>query len=220
MTITVHHLEYSRSLRVLWLLEELELDYAVLSYARTEAFRAPPELAAVHPLGRAPVVDVDGRVLAESGAILEYFVEREGKLRPSTPDDLIEYRFFLHYAEGSAMPPLLVQLILDKLRAAPMPFFIKPVARKIADTLESSFSGPAIALHFGFVDDVLSRRPYLAGEAFSAADIQMYYAVEAALARGKGQWSNLAAWRARVGERPAFRRAEAKGGPAMRPDAG
>lgn len=220
MTITVHHLEHSRSLRVLWLLEELGLDYSVLSYARTAEFRAPPELAAVHPLGRAPVVEVDGHVLAESGAILEYFVEREGKLGPNTPNALLEYRFFLHYAEGSAMPPLLVQLILDKLRVAPVPFFVKPIARKIADTLETNFSGPAIALHFGFVDDVLARRPYFAGDDFSAADIQMFYAVEAALARGKGQWPNLAAWRSRVEERPAFRRAVAKGGPAMSPDAG
>lgn len=217
MSITVHHLEFSRSLRVLWLLEELELEYAIKSYARTEAYRAPPELAAVHPLGRAPIVEVDGRTLAESGAILEYFAEREGKLRPQGPEARLDYRFFLHYAEGSAMPPLLVQLLVEKIRTAPVPFFIRPVVRKIADQLHSNYSGPAIDLHFGFVDDILGTRPFFAGAEFTAADIQMFYAVEAALTRGKGRWPHIQAWRTRVEERPAYRRAAAKGGPAIGP---
>jgi len=215
MTIVVHHLEFSRSLRVLWLLEELELDYAVESYARTKEFRAPAEFAKVHPLGRAPVVEVDGHVLAESGAILEYFVEREGKLRPVEVDALLQYRFFLHYAEGSAMPPLLVQFIVTKLRTAPVPWFLRPVVANIGGKIESSFSGPAIDLHFGFINDTLASRPYFAGPEFSAADIQMFYAVEAALARAKSSWPHLQAWRDRVVGRPAYRRAESKGGPAM-----
>lgn len=216
--LVVHHLEHSRSLRVLWLLEELELRYELKRYARDENFRAPPELSAVHPLGRSPVVEVDGHVLAESGAIIEYFVEREGgRLRPQEPEALRQYRFFLHYAEGSAMPPLLVQLLVEKIRSQPVPFFVKPITAKLGDGIEQGFSGPAIATHFGFVDAELAKRPYFAGGELSAADIQMIYPVEAALTRGKGQWPNLRAWQQRVTARPAYRRAESRGGPAMPP---
>ncbi len=215
MAIVVHHLEYSRSLRVLWLLEELGLPYEIKSYPRNKEFRAPPELAQVHPLGRAPVVEVDGHVLAESGAILEYFVEREQKLCPTDDEEKLQYRFFMHYAEGSAMPPLLVQLIVNKLREAPVPFFVKPVVKQIAGQVETSFSGPAIQLHFGFVNDVLTERPFFAGQTFSAADIQMIYAVDGALMRGGGKWPALQAWRDKVTAREAYRRAEEKGGPSM-----
>jgi glutathione S-transferase len=217
MSIVVHHLEHSRSVRILWLLEELGLGYEVKTYRRDKQFRAPPEFAKVHPLGRSPVVEVDGRVLAESGAVIEYFVEREGKLRPSDSDGLLEYRFFMHYAEGSAMPPLIVQLIVRKMRTAKMPFFAKPIARSLANQVEASYSGPAIDLHFGFVNDTLQRRTYFAGDEFSAADIQMLYPVDAALFRRAGDWSALREWRKRVTERDAYRRAEQRGGPTMPP---
>jgi len=214
--LVVHHLEHSRSLRVLWLLEELGLPYDIRRYARDANFRAPPELKAVHPLGRSPVVEVDGRVLAESGAIIEYLLEREGgKLRPEELDAKLRYRFFLHYAEGSAMPPLLVQLLVDRIRNQRVPFFVKPITRKIAEGVEQAFSGPAIATHFGFVENELLARPYFAGSEFTAADIQMIYPVEAALLRSNGDWPSLRAWRERVTARPAFQRAEAKGGPSM-----
>lgn len=216
--LVVHHLEYSRSLRVLWLLEELGLPYEVQSYARDENFRAPPELKAVHPLGRSPVVEVDGHVLAESGAIIEYFVERAGgKLRPQGQEAQLRYRFFLHYAEGSAMPPLLVQLLAEKIRSQKVPFFVRPVTRKIGDGLEKNFSGPAITTHFDFLESELAKRPYFASDDLSAADIQMIYPVEAALLRGRGDWPNLRAWRERVTARPAYQRAELRGGPAMPP---
>ncbi|RYZ07435.1 MAG: glutathione S-transferase [Myxococcales bacterium] len=216
--LVVHHLEYSRSLRVLWLLEELSVPYEIRRYARDRNFRAPPELKAVHPLGRSPVVEVDGHVLAESGAIIEYLVEREGgKLRPTDLEQLLRYRFFLHYAEGSAMPPLLVQLLVEKIRAQAVPFFIKPITRKVAGGLEEGFSAPAIATHFGFVESELATRPYFAGQDFTAADIQMIYPVEAALLRSGGEWPSLRAWRDRVTARPAFQRAQSKGGAAMPP---
>lgn len=215
MAIIVHHLMFSRSLRILWLLEELGLEYELVRYERDANFRAPPELEKAHPLGRAPVVEVDGLVLAESGAILEHFADREGRLRPTSVAGLREYRFFLHYAEGSAMPPLLVQLLVERVRSAPMPVFVKPIARRIAQEIEASYSGPAIERHFGFVERVLSERPWFAGEEFSAADIQMFYPAEAALRRGKGKWPHLLDWRARVTAREAYRRAERKGGPAM-----
>jgi len=182
MTITVHHLEFSRSLRVLWLLEELGLEYSIRSWKRDANFRAPAAAAEVHPLGRFPMVEVDGRVLAESGAVLEYFADREGKLRPADDDESLQCTFFLHYAEGSLMPPLLVELILTRLRAAPMPFFIKPVARGIADKVRQSYSGPALDLHLGFVEQTLGGRSYFAGDQLSIADIQMFYPVEAASA--------------------------------------
>ena len=138
MSIKVHHLNYSRSLRVLWLLEELGLDYSIQSWERDKDFRAPAEAAEVHPLGRFPMVEVDGRVLAESGAVLEYFADREGKLRPTEDEEKLECRFFMHYAEGSAMPPLLVKLITSRLRQARVPFFVKPIARGIADQVDKS----------------------------------------------------------------------------------
>ncbi|MGB8329806.1 MAG: glutathione S-transferase [Polyangiales bacterium] len=215
MGITVHHLDFSRSLRVLWLLEELELPYAIQWWKRDANFRAPATAAEVHPLGRFPMVEVDGRVLAESGAVLEYFSDREGKLRPTDEAEKLECTFFLHYAEGSVMPPLLVELILARLRAAPMPFFIKPVARGIADKVAQSYSGPALDLHLGFVEQTLSQRPYFAGEHFSIADIQMFYPVEAALSRVSTTRPNMSAWRERVSSRPAYQRAEAKGGTAV-----
>jgi glutathione S-transferase len=143
-------------------------------------------------------------------------VERSGgQLRPQEHDALLRYRFFLHYAEGSAMPPLLVQLLAEKIRAQKVPFFVKPITRRIGAELERSFSAPAIATHFDFVDNELAKRPYFAGSELSAADIQMIYPVEAALQRGKGAWPNLRAWRERVKARPAFQRAETRGGPAM-----
>lgn len=179
------------------------------------SFVPPPEFARIHPLGRSPVVEVDGHVLAESGAVIEYFVEREGKLRPSETEALLEYRFFLHYAEGSAMPPLLVQLLMNKIKERPLPFFIKPIAHKIARQVELAYSQPALALHFGFVNDTLAARPYFSGDEFSAADVQMLYPSEAAISRGGGDWPHLRAWLERVKARPAYVRAEAVGGPSM-----
>ncbi len=207
MSITVHSLEKSRSIRAAWLLEELGLPYELREYQRDQNLRAPAELAKVHPLGRSPVVEVDGHVLAESGAVLEYFVEREQQLGPTTPEEKLEYRFFLHYAEGSLMPPLLVQLITNKLESAPMPFFAKPIVREIAKRIQSSYSGPAIQLHMGFVDDTLEGRPYFAGETFTAADIQMFYAVDVAFVRGGAEWAHAHAWHDRVTKREAYNRA-------------
>jgi glutathione S-transferase len=215
MTIKVHHLNYSRSLRVLWLLEELGLEYSIEPWERDKNFRAPQEAQRVHPLGRFPMVEVDGRTLAESGAVLEYFADREGKLRPTDDEEKLECRFFLHYGEGSVMPPLLVRLILTRLRGAPVPFFVRPIARGIADKIDQSYTTPALDLHLGFIEKTLGERPYFAGDTFSIADIQMFYPVEAALSRSGGEYPNMAAWRERVTSRPAYQRAEAAGGSAV-----
>ncbi len=160
--LTVHHLNNSRSQRVLWLLEELDVPYEIVRYARDpKTMLAPAELRAIHPLGKSPVVTDDGRTFAESGAIIEYLVERYGNGRLAPPPGSPErhdYTYWLHYAEGSAMPPLLLKLVALRIAHAPMPFFARPIARKIAATLQSGFVDPQIDLHLGHVDGALARR--------------------------------------------------------------
>ncbi|MFT5683050.1 MAG: glutathione S-transferase [Myxococcota bacterium] len=214
--ITVHHLNRSRSTRILWMLEELELPYTLKVYKRNpKTMRAPPELAEVHPLGRAPVVSVGEQVLAESGAILEHFADSHPTLRPTDPAALQEYRFWLHYAEGSLMPPLLVRLILNRLRTTKLPFLIKPVAKGIADKIDANFSTPAIQQHFAFIEAHLAENAWFAGDEFTAADIQMSYPVAAGLPRAglTTPTPAIAAWLAKIEARPAHQRAIEKGGP-------
>jgi glutathione S-transferase len=217
--LIVHHLNNSRSQRVLWLLEELGVDYEVRRYNRDPAtLLAPPELRAVHPLGKSPVV-VDGdKVLAESGAILEYLVEAHGQGRMAPPagsPERLRYRYWMHYAEGSAMPPLLLKLVFDRIGKAKMPFFIKPVARIIAARARDGFIQPQIDQHLDFMEAELERSLWFAGEHFSAADIQMSFPLEAAHARAglDGLRPRLMEYLARIHARPAYQRALARGGP-------
>jgi glutathione S-transferase len=217
--ITVHHLNNSRSQRVLWLLEELGLDYTIVRYQRDpDTLLAPPSLRAIHPLGKSPVV-VDGEhVLAESGAVLEYLVERYDSAHafapsPNTPERL-RYRYWMHYAEGSAMPPMLLSLVFSRLKKAPMPFFVRPIARGIADKALSGFVAPQVKLHLDYMENELNRQPWFAGEAFSAADIQMSFPVEAAAARaGIEKYPHLQSFLQRIHKRPAYQRALEQGGP-------
>lgn len=217
--ITVHHLAHSRSQRVLWLLEELGLDYAVKRYERDpETSYAPPELRAVHPLGKSPVITDGGQVIAESGAIIEYLVEAHGagRLKPAPGSaDARRYTYWLHFAEGSAMPYQLMHLVFQKVRNAPVPFFIKPVARGLADHVLKTFVQPNIDDQLRFMEAELATRPWFAGDAFTAADIQMSFPVEAA-AKGAGLGSthpHLADFLARIHSRPAWQRARERGGP-------
>jgi glutathione S-transferase len=155
--ITVHHLNNSRSQRVLWLLEELELPYDIVRYERDpKTMLAPPELRKVHPLGKSPVVTTDeGLVLAESGAIIETLIERhgQGRLAPAAGSaEALRYRYWLHYAEGSAMPPLLLKLIFDRIESSKMPFFVKPVARMIAGKAKAGFVAPNLKTHLDFME--------------------------------------------------------------------
>jgi glutathione S-transferase len=218
--LTVHHLENSRSQRILWLLEELEVPYNIVRYKRNpQTMLAPPELKKVHPLGKSPVVtDGDGRVLAESGAIIETLIERhgQGRLAPAagTPD-FDRYRYWLHYAEGSAMPPLLLKLVFDRVESTKMPFFVKPIAKAIAGKVKSSFISPQLTTHFDFMEGELSKQPWFAGSAFSGADIQMSFPLEAAASRGglDGSRPRLMDWLARIHDRPAYKRALERGGP-------
>jgi glutathione S-transferase len=218
--IRVHHLNNSRSQRVLWLLEELEVPYEVVRYQRDkETMLAPPELRAVHPLGKSPVVTDGDNTLAESGAILEYLVDRHGggRLIPAdhTPERL-RYTYWLHYAEGSAMPPLLLKLIFDRVESAPMPFFVRPIARGIARKVKSTFIEPQLETHLSFMESELGKSPWFAGESFTAADIQMSFPVEAAKARAgvtRDSRPHLFAFLERIHSRPAYQRALETGGP-------
>lgn len=212
--IVVHHLERSRSHRVLWLLEELGVPYAMRVWKRERSGRAPKELRAVHPLGRAPIVVVDGVALAESGAILEELVERvgDGRFRPTDDEGMRRARFWLHYAEGSLMPPLLVALIFGRVRKAPWP--VRPIARAIAAQVDRSYTRPEIDNHLSFIESELTRSPWFAGDAPSIADVQMSFPLHAAVSRAAPDaWPSIRAWLARVHARPAWQRAVDKGGP-------
>lgn len=219
MNITLHHLKRSRSHRVIWMLEELGLDYTIREYDRDpKTMRAPPELKKAWPLGRAPVLEIDGLSLAESGAILDHLADMSGKLKPASDSEAyVRYRYFLHYAEGSLMPPLLVRLITSQLKGPAVPFFVRPLTKSIANTLDAAYAGPEIANHVAFLEGELEGRTYLAGDALSAADIQMSYPVEALLARAGagGSTKNISAYLERLRARPAYRTALEKGGPVM-----
>jgi glutathione S-transferase len=212
--ITVHHLDNSRSQRVLWLLEELGVRYEIKHYKRDRhTMLAPPELRQVHPLGKSPVISDGDVTVAESGAIIEYLVATHGgKLRPTAPDDALRYTYWLHFAEGSAMPPLLMTLVFDRVRKAPWP--VRPAARLIADRVMADFVLPNIDRQLAFIDDELKTRPWFAGKAFSAADIQMSFPLEGAAARvGVDRYPAIAGFLERIHARPAYRRAIEKGGP-------
>jgi glutathione S-transferase len=217
--IVVHHLNNSRSQRVLWLLEELGVAYEVKRYERdAKTMLAPPELLAVHPLGKSPVI-VDGPVtVAESGAIVEYLIDRygAGRLIPAagTPQRL-RYTYWLHYAEGSAMPPLLLKLVFDRVAKAPVPWPISAVARRIAGTVQSTFIGPQLKRHLDYMEAELAAHAWFAGEAFTAADIQMSFPVEAAASRAglNASRPNLMAYLERIHARDAYQRALQRGGP-------
>ena len=219
MTIVVHHLNNSRSQRVLWLLEELGLPYEVKRYQRDPGtMLAPPELRAVHPLGKSPVIEDEELKLAESGAILEYLAGRygEGRLVPAAGSpERLRYTYWMHYAEGSAMPPLLMKLVFNRVQSGPMPFFVRPVARGIARRVLASFVEPNIARHLDYMEGELAARPWFAGGEFSAADIQMSFPLEGAAARGGLDASRpkLMGFLDRIHARPAYRRALEAGGP-------
>lgn len=217
--IVVHHLNNSRSQRVLWLLEELGLPYEVRRYERDrKTLLAPPELRAVHPLGKSPVIADGDRTLAESGAILEYLVERYGTGRlvpPAGSDARLRYTYWMHYAEGSAMPPLLLKLVFDRIATAPMPFFAKPIARSITDKVLRGLVEPQLRTHLDYLEGELAGREWFAGDEFTAADIQMSFPVEAAASRAglDAGRPRLWAWLQRIHARPAYRRALEQGGP-------
>jgi glutathione S-transferase len=214
--ITVHHLNNSRSQRVLWLLEELGVEYEVRRYQRDPGtMLAPAALREIHPLGKSPVITDGPLTLAESGAIIEYLVETHRRLAPpaGTPQ-WRRYRYWMHYAEGSAMPPLLMKLVFDRMERAKAPFLVRPLVRGIARRAKRSYIEPQIALHLDYLESELAASPWFAGDDFTAADIQMSFPVEAAAARGglDARRPRLMAFLDRIHARPAYRRALERGG--------
>jgi glutathione S-transferase len=216
--IIVHHLNNSRSQRVLWLLEELGLDYELKLYQRDpKTMLAPPSLKAVHPLGKSPVITDGENTIAESGAIIEYLLQQYGggRLIPAAGSkDRLRYTYWLHYAEGSAMPPLLMKLIFARLGRPPMPALLRPLARSIANGVQRNYIDPQLKAHLDFMEGELGKSAWFAGEEFSAADVQMSFPLEAAQSRGGLDASRpkLFAFLQRIHARPAYRRAIDKGG--------
>ncbi len=204
MTIIVHHLNNSRSQRILWLLEELGEPYEVRRYERDrKTMRAPQELRAVHPLGRSPIVEVDGHRLIETGAIMDYLVTRAGGRfgPPSDAEGAIRYRQFMHYAEGSMMPPLLALLVVGKLGLLGRP--ARPTVQRMLDD------------HLDWLETELVSRPYFAGHVFTAADMMMSFPLEASRARGglDDRRPHLIRWLDTMHARPSYQAALAAGGP-------
>ncbi|QND73898.1 glutathione S-transferase family protein [Tardiphaga robiniae] len=218
--LTVHHLNNSRSQRVLWLLEELGTPYEIIRYNRQPNMLAPPELRAIHPLGKSPVITDNGNTIAESGAIIEYLVKTYGNGRLIPPDNTPErlrFTYWLHYAEGSAMPPLLLKLIFLMLPKR-APLLMRPVVNAIAAKALNTLVDPQLKQHMAFWEGELSKSEWFAGSEFTAADIQMSFPLEAASARaGLEQGHPKAmAWLAKIHARPAYQRALEKGGPYSR----
>jgi len=225
--LTVHHLETSRSQRILWLLEELGVPYELKVYRRDPKTRlAPAGLKAIHPLGKSPVVTDDGEVIAESGAIIEYLVEKYGHLGQGELAHLEpargtrehrQCRYWMHYAEGSLMNWLVMKLVFVTLPTRPMPFFARPVARGICAKVQQQLIDPNLQAAVGFLEDHLARNRWFAGGEITVADFQMSFAVEALLSRATsaGAPPHLSAYRDRIRARPAYQRAEAKGGPTI-----
>jgi glutathione S-transferase len=216
--ITVHHLNNSRSQRVLWLLEELGVPYEVVRYQRdAKTMLAPPALLAVHPLGKSPVITDGGVAVAESGAIAEYLVDSYGAGRfipPAGTPERRRYTYWLHYAEGSAMPPLLLKLVFDRVAATPMAWPFSAVARRIASSVQGAFIGPQLTRHLDFMESELAHRPWFAGSEFTAADTQMSFPLEAARSRAglDANRPNLVDFLSRIHARDAYRRALERGG--------
>jgi glutathione S-transferase len=216
--ITVHHLNNSRSQRILWLLEELNVPYQIKKYQRDPVtYLAPKELKNIHPLGKSPIITDKKKTIAESGAIIEYLTKNYSKnLFPflDNEDKKDELVYWLHFAEGSAMPPLVMKLIFEKIKSSPMPFFIKPVAKMIANKVLENFVMPNINGNFDFIEAHLKNNQWFLGDNFSPADIQMSFPLEAGLARleNKDNYPNIKKYVNAFQSRPAYKEALLKGG--------
>ena len=215
--LTVHHLENSRSHRIIWLLEELGVDYDIKRYRRDkETGLAPPELLDVHPLGKAPVVTDGDKTLAESGAIIEYLVYEydDGGLKPAEGTaEQLAYTYWLHYSEGSFSPLMLLSLVIARIEDAPVPFFVKPVTRGIAAKVRGGFLDANVKRHMEYMESALSGSKWFCGDRFTAADVQMSFAIEAAEVRTDlSAYPRLSGFLSAIRARPAYQRAVEKGG--------
>jgi glutathione S-transferase len=215
--LTVHHLNHSRSQRILWLLEELGLDYEIKRYQRLPSGLAPRQLKEVHPLGKSPVITDGDLVLAESGAMAEYLLETydtEYRLHPAPGDPLRQrHRYWLHYAEGSLMPWLLLKLVFGRLKGPPVPWALRPITRKIASQVNATLIGPNLKTHGAFLEDALADTGHFVGDALTGADILMSFPVQALVERGGAALPHLSAFVQQIQARPAYQRALERGGP-------
>lgn len=217
--LTLHHLNNSRSQRILWLLEELGLDYHIEHHTRDPITQLAPEsLKKVHPLGKSPVISDGKKVIAESGAIIEYLAETYGSdwIPTHDSDAYLQYKYWLHYAEGSLMPYFVMKLVFDKVKNSPLPFLLKPIVSPIVNTIYSevmkSFLGPNIASNLQFVEAHLAQSEWFAGPAISGADIQMSFPLEAGLQNSRRSYPHIQGFLERIHARPAYQKALTVGG--------
>jgi glutathione S-transferase len=216
--LTVHHLENSRSHRIVWLLEELGIPYQIERYGRDkETGMAPPEILDVHPLGKAPVITDGDKTIAESGAIIEYLVYEydDGRLKPEEGTaERRAYTYWLHYSEGTFAPLMLLSLVMGRIEKAPLPFFAKPIAKGIAGKVRGGYLDPNVTRNLEFMEWTLSKSKWFCGDRFTAADVQMSFALEAAEVRTdlSSSYPNLAAFLEAIRARPAYKAALDKGG--------
>ena len=222
MMIEVHHLEHSRSQRIIWLLEELGLPYRITRYARdSKTYLAPPELLKVHPLGKSPVITDGNITVAESAAIVEYLIDEAGGTKRPAPGTQAhrDYTYWMHFAEGTAMPPLVMTLVFDKIENAPVPALLKPIvlpiARAISKQVKNNFIKPNLQKQFAYIDSVLGKNEWFCGKEITGADFMMIFPLEAALSSTlpKHGFPNIAAYVDRVHAMPSYQRALEMGGP-------
>ena len=221
--LKVHHLNQSRSQRILWALEELGLPYQLIHYQREKNMLAPASLKKVHPLGKSPVLEDDDLIIAESGAILEYLQETydtNSQLKPQEREVRQQYRFWLHYAEGSLMPLLLMKLVFTSLGKPPVPFGVRTIGKMLGQGIQKAWLNKQIETHARFIEPQLAVKPWFAGEQLSMADIQMSFPIFALLSRGGiTDLPHTQSWKKRVEMRPAWQRAIEQGGPVDLPGA-
>ena len=216
--LTLHHLEKSRSHRIVWLLELLELDYTIKTYLRDpKNLLAPAELKQVHPLGKSPVITDGELVVAESGAIIDYLLQRygQGRLQPAADDiqGWIDYRYWLHFAEGSLMPFLLMKLVFTQIPKQPMPFFVKPVAKGFSGKVMAKLVQPNLTTQMAFIEQRLAGKTWLLGETLTAADVQMSFPLQAIAARTNlSDYPKIAGYVQRIEEHPAWQEVVRKAG--------
>ena len=218
--VTLHHLENSRSQRILWLLEELGIEYEIKLYKRDPKTNlAPDELKAIHPLGKSPLITDGGKVVAESAVIVNYLIrnyDKDNRFSSTQDSDAAQQtEYWLHFAEGSLMPYLVMSLVFTKVKTAPMPFFVRPVAKGIADQVMKSFISPNVENSLRFIEDHLSKNMWFSGDEMSAADFQMRFPLEAAMTRSDiaSKLPAINAWVKKVHALPAYQNALKKGGP-------
>lgn len=216
--ITLHYLNRSRAQRILWLLEELGVPYELKRYERDpQTMLAPPALKRVHPLGKSPVIEDDGVVVAESGAIIEYLTgkyDQKGLVPPAGTPERLRYTFWLHYAEGSLMPPLLLKLVFERIASGPSPWIMRPILRAISRRVQQGFVDPQLKLHLDYVEQELGQHRWFAGEQFTAADIQMGFPLTTAktFRAVDERYPHTLDFLKRIHERPAYQRALEKSG--------